>query len=255
MNKTKIILITGATSGFGKATAQLLAKEGHNLILVARRKELLLRLQKELKTNVYAASVDVSNKEQVSYFFAHLPKEFQQIDVLVNCAGLALGMGTADEANLEDWEHMIDTNIKGLLYFTKFSLPFMKKRSTGLIVNLGSVAAHVPYKGGNVYGATKAFVRQFSRNLHTDLLGTNIKVTNIEPGMAETGFSVTRFKGDKGKAKKVYEGMRPLTAENIAHTIVWVINQPEHVNIDNIEIMPVDQTFGGLAVNRRVTKR
>jgi 3-hydroxy acid dehydrogenase/malonic semialdehyde reductase len=250
MNKTKTILITGATSGFGKETAQFLAKEGHNLILVARRKELLQSLQKQLKTNVYAANVDVSNKDQVEHFFSHLPKEFQQIDVLINCAGLALGMGTADEASLEDWEVMVNTNIKGLLYCTKFTLDFMKKRKTGLIVNLGSVAAHVPYKGGNVYGATKAFVRQFSRNLRTDLLGINIKVTNIEPGMAETGFSAVRFKGDKEKADQVYEDMRPLTAEDIAHTIIWVIHQPAHVNIDNIEIMPVDQTFGGLAIHR-----
>src|SRR5260221_11098690 len=189
MNTIKTILITGATSGFGKATAKLLAKEGHKLILAARRKEILQQLQKELGTAVYTSAVDVTDKEQVASFFEHLPKEFQQIDVLINCAGLALGMGTVDEANFDDWELMINTNIKGLLYFTKFSLQSMKKRGTGLIVNLGSVAAHVPYKGGNVYGATKAFVRQFSRNLRTDLFGTNIKVTNIEPGMAETEFS------------------------------------------------------------------
>lgn len=247
----KTILITGATSGFGKATAQLLAKEGHQLILVARRKEILQELQKALKTDVYAASVDVTDKKQVEHFFSHLPKEFQQVDVLVNCAGLALGMGTADEASLEDWETMVDTNIKGLLYFTKFTLKLMKKRNTGLIVNLGSVAAHIPYKGGNVYGATKAFVRQFSRNLRTDLFGTNIKVTNIEPGAAETEFSVVRFKGDKKQAAMVYEDMRPLIAEDIAQTIVWIIHQPAHVNIDNIEIMPVDQTFGGLAIQRK----
>jgi 3-hydroxy acid dehydrogenase / malonic semialdehyde reductase len=251
MNKIKTILITGASSGFGKATAKLLAKEGHNLILVARRQELLQAIQKELKTNIYAAAVDVSDRGQVEYFFSHLPKEFEQIDVLVNCAGLALGMETSDEASLDNWEAMINTNIKGLLYFTQFSLKLMKKRDTGLIVNLGSVAAHVPYKGGNVYGATKAFVRQFSRNLRTDLFGTNIKVTNIEPGMAETEFSIVRFKGDKKKADQVYEDMRPLVADDIANTIVWVINQPAHVNIDNVEIMPVDQTFGGLVINRK----
>lgn len=250
MNK-KTILITGATSGFGRATAWLLAKEGHTLILVARREELLQELEKKLKTTVYTASVDVSDKVQVEHFFSHLPKAFQQIDVLVNCAGLALGMGTADVADVEDWELMINTNIKGLLYFTRFTLSSMKKRNSGLIVNLGSVAANVPYQGGNVYGATKAFVKQFSRNLRTDLLGTNIKVTNIEPGMAETGFSVVRFKGDKKQADKVYEGMRPLVAQDIANTILWVIHQPEHVNIDNVEIMPTDQTFGGLVVYRK----
>jgi 3-hydroxy acid dehydrogenase / malonic semialdehyde reductase len=247
----KTVLITGVSSGFGKATAKLLAKEGYQLILVARRKEILQKLQKELKANTYASVVDVTDRVQVEHFFAHLTKEFQQIDVLINCAGLALGMGTADEADLSDWETMVDTNIKGLLYFTQYTLKLMKKSNTGLIVNLGSVAAHVPYKGGNVYGATKAFVRQFSRNLRTDLLGTNIKVTTIEPGMAETEFSVVRFKGNKKEADKVYKDMRPLVAEDIAQTIVWIINRPAHVNIDNVEIMPTDQTFGGLAVHRK----
>jgi 3-hydroxy acid dehydrogenase/malonic semialdehyde reductase len=250
MKKVKTILITGASSGFGKATSQLLAKEGHTLILVARRKELLEQLKKELKTDVYIAALDVRKKDQVENFFTNLPEVYKDIDVLANCAGLALGMNPATEADIEDWEVMIDTNIKGLLYFTRFALETMKVRNAGLIINIGSVAAQLPYKGGNVYGATKAFVRQFSRNLRTDLLGTNIKVTTIEPGMAETGFSVTRFKGDSEKAKKVYEGARPLTAEDIASTLLWVINQPVHVNIDNIEIMPVDQTFGGQAVNR-----
>jgi 3-hydroxy acid dehydrogenase/malonic semialdehyde reductase len=146
---------------------------------------------------------------------------------------------------------MIDTNIKGLTYITRYALDIMKVQNSGLIINIGSVASTIPYKGANIYGATKAFVRQFSRNLRTDLFGTNIKVTNIEPGMAETEFSVVRFEGDKEKAHKVYEGVRSLTAEDIAKTIKWVIDQPENVNIDNIEIMPIDQTFGGMAINRK----
>jgi len=251
MKQSKTILITGASSGFGKATAQLLAKEGHKLILVARRKELLEKLKQELHTDVYIASVDVRDKNQVEEFFNNLPNAYKDIDVLVNCAGLARGLEVATEANIDDWELMVDTNIKGLLYFTRFALETMKTRNTGLIINLASVAAHVPYKGGNVYGATKAFVKQFSRNLRTDLFGTDIKVTNIEPGMAETEFSIVRFKGDLEKAKQVYEGTRSLTAEDIANTIVWVINQPLRVNIDNIEIMPIDQTFGGMVINRQ----
>lgn len=172
------------------------------------------------------------------------------IDILINNAGLARGLEPAIESDLEDWEIMVDTNIKGLLYFTRFALESMKERNSGLIINIGSVAATVPYKGGNVYGATKAFVRQFSRNLRADLFGTNIKVTNLEPGMAETEFSVIRFKGDIEKAKKVYEGTRSLTAEDIANTILWIIEQPLNVNIDNVEIMPIDQTFGGMVINR-----
>jgi 3-hydroxy acid dehydrogenase / malonic semialdehyde reductase len=246
----KTILITGASSGFGRATAELLAKEGHKLLLVSRREELLQKVKKELQTDVYVAAIDVRDKNQVKEFFNNIPAGYKDIDVLINCAGLAAGLEPATETNLDDWDLMVDTNVKGLMYMTRFALDEMKRRNTGLIVNLASVAAHVPYKGGNVYGATKAFVKQFSRNLRTDLLGTDIKVTNIEPGMAETEFSIVRFKGDTEKAKKVYEGTRALTAEDIAKTIEWVINQPLHVNIDNIEIMPIDQTFAGLATNR-----
>jgi 3-hydroxy acid dehydrogenase / malonic semialdehyde reductase len=247
----KTILITGASSGFGRATAQLLAKEGHRLVLLARRKDLLEELQESLQTEVHIASVDVTNKDQVAELFDVLPENFRNIDVLVNNAGLALGVAPAQDANLDDWEKMVDTNIKGLLYVTRSVLDVMKQRGDGLIVNIGSVAGHLPYKGGNVYGATKAFVRQFSRNLRTDLFGTDVKVTNIEPGMAETEFSDIRFKGDKDKAEAVYIGTRSLQPEDIASTISWVINQPLRVNIDNIEIMPIDQTFGGAAINRK----
>jgi 3-hydroxy acid dehydrogenase/malonic semialdehyde reductase len=246
----KTVLITGASSGFGKATALLLAKYEYKLILVARRKDVLQKLQKELETKTYAANVDVSDKRQVSSFFKNLPPEFQNIDVLVNCAGLALGVNTAQESKIEDWEMMIDTNIKGTLYFTKFVLDGMIKRNTGLIITLGSVAATTPYKGGNVYGGTKAFIKQFARNLRTDLLGTNIKVTNIDPGAAETEFSIVRF-GNKKEADEYYKGMRPLVGQDIARTISWIIEQPEHVNIENIELMTVDQTYAGFVFNKK----
>ncbi len=244
----KTILITGATSGFGQATAKLLAKD-NKLILLGRRQDRLDELKDSLQTDIHAVAVDVTNEKQVRVFFAALPKEFRAIDVLINSAGLALGIGPAQESKLEDWEQMIDTNIKGLLRITRPVLDIMKERGTGQIVNVGSVAAAVPYKGGNVYGATKAFVRQFSRNLRTDLFATGIKVTNVEPGAAETEFSVVRFK-DQQAADDYYKGWRPLKAEDIANTIVWAMNQPPHVNIDNIEIMPLDQTFAGMVIDR-----
>jgi 3-hydroxy acid dehydrogenase / malonic semialdehyde reductase len=244
-----VILITGASSGFGLAAARLLSKN-NRLILLARRKDRLERLVKELGTTVHVAAVDITDKQQVAKFFAGLPKDFEEIDVLVNNAGLAQGLDPAQDASLDDWERMVDTNIKGLLYMTHETLHGMKKRGRGLIINIGSVAGHLPYKGGNVYGATKAFVRQFSNNLRTDLLGTDIKVTNIEPGMAETEFASVRFKGDAAKAEAVYAGYRPLQAEDIAKTIAWVIDQPLRVNIDNIEIMPLDHTYGGSALNK-----
>lgn len=250
MSTQKTVLITGASSGFGLATAKLLAERGFRLVLIARSKERLVELQKSVQVPVYVEAVDVRDKEGVAEFVKNLPKEFGEIDVLVNNAGLALENAPAYEANIDDWEVVVDTNIKGVLHFTHAVLPSMKQRNCGTIINIGSSSAHIPYKGGNVYGATKAFVRQFSRNLRTDLLGTNIHVTNIEPGGAETGFSITRFRGDVERAKKVYANARFLTAEDIAETILWVLERPERVNIDNIEIMPIDQTYGGLTTHR-----
>ncbi len=251
----KTALITGASSGFGKAIAESLAKENFNLILVARRAEKLDEVKKELKklTSVYAEVLDVRNEEAIKNLFKDLPKEFQNIDLLVNNAGLARGFDIAQNCELCDWEEMVQTNIQGLLNFTNYTLKIMAKNNSGHIINIGSVAGHAPYKGGNVYGATKAFVKQFSKNLRADLLGTKIKVTNIEPGMAETEFSEVRFKGDKLKAKDIYKGMKPLKAEDIAEAILWIIKRPEYVNIDNIEIMPIDQTYGTLAINRKNT--
>jgi len=248
--RNKTVLITGATSGFGKATAELLTKEGYKLILIGRREELLKKLKTSLETEVFIYKLDVRNRAEVAKFFQAIPTEFLNIDILINNAGLAKDLEVAQDGNLDDWDIQIDTNIKGLTYITRRALEIMKRKNSGLIINIGSVAATVPYKGGNVYGATKAFVKQFSRNLRTDLFGTNIKITNIEPEMAETEFSNIRFNGDKDKAKKIYEGTRALKAEDIANSILWIINQPEHVNIDNIEIMPVDQTFAGMIINR-----
>ncbi len=245
----KTILVTGATSGFGKATAELLAKDGHRLLLVARRGEELEALKSSLKTDVHIATLDITNRDKVADFFDSLPSDFRDIDVLVNNAGLARGMDPAQDASLDDWQQMVDTNIMGLLYMTRQVLEIMKQRGAGLIINLGSVAAHVPYKGGNVYGATKAFVAQFSRGLRTDVFGTNIKVTNIEPGAAATGFAGVRF-DDEQKGQEFYSGWQPLTSQDIAATIDWVIQQPAHVNIDNVEIMALQQTSAGMVIDR-----
>lgn len=246
----KTILITGASSGFGKATAELLAQDGHKLILIARRIERLQELQTTLNTEVHIAQVDVTQREQVERFFTEIPEGFRNIDVLVNNAGLARGLDLAQDADLDNWEAMIETNVKGMTYVARMALETMKKRNTGHIVNIGSVAGSAPYPRSNVYGATKAFVHQFSRNLRADLIGTDIRVSNIEPGAAETEFSIVRFDGDIEKAKAVYANARMLKAEDIASTIKWVIDQPLHVNIDNIEIMPIDQTYAGLTTYR-----
>lgn len=244
----KTILITGASSGFGLEAARLLAKDGHRLILLARRADRLEELQQSLGTEAHTAGVDIRDKKQVQDFFDSLPEAFQKIDVVVNSAGLARGLEPAQESKLENWDDMVDTNIKGLLYVTRAALGHMGEG--GLIINIGSVAGHIPYKGGNVYGATKAFVRQFSRNLRTDLFGTGIKVTNIEPGAAETEFSVVRF-ADKEAADAYYKGWQPLKPEDVAGAIAWAINQPPHVNVDNIEIMPLAQTYAGMVLDKK----
>ena len=246
----KTIFITGATSGFGEACARLFAQNGYKLILTGRRSDRLEKLRRDLAADTHIITQDVRDKEAVQNDIANLPEGFKDIDVLVNNAGLALGLGPAHEADLDQWETMVDTNIKGLMYCTRYILPGMVECNQGHIINIGSVAGNWPYPGGNVYGATKAFVKQFSHNLRTDLLGTKIRVTNIEPGLAETEFSVVRFNGDKEKAAKFYEGTEPLTAENIADIVLWVTTQPTHVNINRIEVMPVCQSCGPFAINR-----
>jgi 3-hydroxy acid dehydrogenase/malonic semialdehyde reductase len=248
----KTILITGATSGFGKACAERFAGPSWRLILIGRRADRLTAIKKELsqKTDVLTLTLDVRDRSKVAALFKSSSPDFSAIDVLLNNAGLALGLEPAHKASLNDWDTMIDTNIKGLVYCTRAVLPGMVKRNSGLIINIGSVSGSWPYPGGNVYGATKAFVQQFSRNLRSDLLGTQIRVTNIEPGMAETEFSIVRFKGDRKKAGKFYENTKPLSAEDIADIVWWLANLPEHVNINQLEVMPTCQAWSPLAVYR-----
>ena len=248
----KTVLITGATSGFGRACAQRFALEGWRLIVTGRRQDRLNELAGQLADiPLHAVRLDVRDLDAVKAMVASLPQNFRDIDVLVNNAGLALGLQGADQASLEDWETMIDTNIKGLCYLTRCLLPSMVARDTGHIINMGSVAGNYPYPGGNVYGATKAFVKQFSRNLLTDLIHTRIRVTNIEPGLAESEFSIVRFHGDKAKADAVYKGTQPLTPADIAEIVHWVTTVPQHVNICTVEVMPVCQSCGPLAIHRQ----
>ena len=248
---SKIVLVTGATSGFGEATATVFAKAGYKVIVTGRRKERLLDLKNTLAgCDILPLCFDVTNKKEVFDAIASLPAEYKNIDILVNNAGLALGLGKANDADLDDWETMVDTNIKGLLYVTKAVLPVMVERKSGYIFNLGSIAGNWPYEGGNVYGATKAFVKQFSLNLRTDLRGTNIRVTNVEPGFSKTEFSDVRFKGDKERADQVYKGTKALDKEDIANAIFSLSQLPAHVNVNRIEMMPTMQTCGGLFVER-----
>ena len=248
----KTIFITGATAGFGEAMAKRFAAAGHSLILTGRRSDRLAKLKSELKAPVHTVQLDVTDKNAVNQAVSSLPAEFKAIDVLINNAGLAMGMGPAHTSEMSDWEQMIDTNIKGLIYVTRAILPGMVERDKGHVVNLGSVAGTYPYPGGNVYGGTKAFVHQFSLNLRADLLGSNVRVTSVEPGMAETEFSVVRFKGDTSKAKEAYKGMQPMTPDDIAQTIEFITTiLPEHVNINTIEMMPVMQAFSAFAVKRQ----
>ena len=248
---SRIVLITGATSGFGRECAKMFAKNGDKVIAVGRRDEKLKELKDELKEyDVLTLSLDVCDKLSVFENISNLPQNYKNIDILINSAGLALGLGLSPDALIEDWEQMIDTNIKGLLYVTKAVLPIMIERKNGYIFNLGSIAGSWPYQGGNVYGATKAFVAQFSYNLRTDLVGTNIRVSNIEPGAAKTEFSDVRFKGDNKKADKVYEGYKPLLAKDIANLIFTLANLPKHVNVNSLEVMPTAQTWAGLHIEK-----
>lgn len=250
---SQIAFITGATSGFGAACARLFAANGWSLVLCGRRRERLDALRAELAeaAPVHAAALDVRDEAAVNAAVAALPAEFAEIDLLVNNAGLALGLEPAHRCDMEDWQRMVDTNIKGLMYCTRAVLPGMVARDRGHIVNIGSVAGTYPYPGGNVYGATKAFVKQFSLNLRADLLGTRVRVTNVEPGLAESEFSLVRFKGDEGKANKTYEGTQPLRPEDIADIVYWVATRPAHVNLNSIEVMPVCQATGPFAINRQ----
>jgi 3-hydroxy acid dehydrogenase / malonic semialdehyde reductase len=244
------VFVTGASSGFGAAVARRFTADGTRVMVSARRTDRLADLAAELGSAVHAIELDVTDPEAITRAVADLPDEFADIDVLVNNAGLALGLEPAQRADLEDWDRMIDTNCKGLVHVTRAVLPGMVERGRGHVVNLGSVAGTYPYPGGNAYGATKAFVHQFSLNLRSDLHGTGIRVTSIEPGMADTEFSTVRFSGDETKADAVYEGMRPLTADDVADTIHWAATRPAHVNINVIELMPTAQSFAAFQVAR-----
>ncbi len=247
----KTILITGATSGFGLACAERFADEGWQLIVCGRRKKRLEQfIKKHPNTAIHAAQLDVRDLTAVKKMIEKLPATFSDINVLINNAGLARGLERAYEVNIEDWESMIDTNIKGLCYLTRCVLPNMVEKNNGHIVNLGSIAGNYPYPGGNVYGATKSFVKQFSRNLLTDLVHTKVRVTNIEPGLAESEFSVVRFNGNKEQADAIYEGTSPITPKDIAETIYWAVNMPAHVNINTIELMATCQSCGPLTIHR-----
>lgn len=248
----KTVLITGASSGFGEAAAYEFASDKkHRLILMARRLDRLQQIQQALPdTEIHIAEVDVTSEEQVTEFLSALPKPFQTIDVLVNSAGLALGLAPAHEADFSDWETMVNTNIMGLIRMTRKVLPQMVARNAGQVINIGSIAGAWPYPGANVYGASKAFVQQFSRELRADVLGKAIRITNIDPGLAETEFSNVRFKGDDRKADSVYEGTQPLRAQDVAQAIHWVTSVPDHVNINAMEIMPTCQSWAPLAIQR-----
>lgn len=248
-----IVLVTGASSGFGQAICRKLIADGYKVIGAARRLDKLQKLAQELGANFLPLTLDVSKKDSIETILLQLPKEFQPIDILINNAGLALGLEPAYEADYNDWQTMIETNVIGLVHLTHQILPGMVERNSGYIINLGSVAGTYPYKGGNVYGASKAFVKQFSANLRTDLLGKKIRVTNIEPGLCGgTEFSNVRFHGNAEQAAAVYKDVDFITSEDIANTVSWLVNTPSHFNVNSIEIMPVAQASAGLAVCKGV---
>ncbi|EKJ96295.1 UNVERIFIED_ORG: serine 3-dehydrogenase [Rhizobium sp. SORGH_AS260] len=243
------ILITGATSGFGQATARRFIREGWKVIGTGRRAERLEALAAELGSAFYGAAFDITDEDAAEKALAALPEGFRDIDVLVNNAGLALGTAPAPQVPLKDWQTMVNTNITGLLNITHHLLPTLIDRK-GIVVNLSSVAAHYPYTGGNVYGGTKAFLRQFSLGLRSDLHGKGVRVTSIEPGMCETEFTLVRTGGNQEASDNLYKGVNPITADDIANTIYWVASQPKHININSLELMPVNQSFAGFQVYR-----
>jgi len=244
------VFVTGASSGFGAAVARRFAADGARVVVAARRTDRLRGLADEFGPQILPLQLDVRDRARVAIAVQRLPEEFSAIDVLVNNAGLALGLGPAQAAELDDWDQMIDTNCKGLVYCTRAILPGMVARGRGHVINLGSVAGGYPYPGGNVYGGTKAFVHQFSLNLRSDLHGTGVRVSCVEPGMADTEFSLVRFGGDRAKADNVYAGMQPMTADDIAEAIHWAASLPAHVNVNTIELMATAQSWAPFQVAR-----
>ena len=244
--KEKTVFITAASSGIGRSAAVAFAKLGANILICARRGEKLQTLAKELNASygvkVHTFTLDVRDQKSVEKTLNGLPAGWKSISVLVNNAGLSRGLDNFQDAKIEDWDEMIDTNVKGLLYITRAVLPGMIERNEGHVINIGSVAGHWTYPKGNVYAATKFAVNALSQGLKMDLLGTPIRVTSIDPGLVETEFSVVRFRGDSDRAKKVYEGLSPLTPDDIADSIVWAATRPAHVNVNNIVLMTTDQS-------------
>jgi 3-hydroxy acid dehydrogenase/malonic semialdehyde reductase len=244
------VFVTGASSGFGTAIARRFAAEGFRVVASARRADRIKALADELGPAVAPVTLDVRDRAAVAEVVDGLPAEFAEIDVLVNNAGLALGMGPGQEADLDEWDQMIDTNCKGLTYCTRAILPGMVARGRGHVISLGSVAGTYPYPGGNAYAGSKAFVHQFSLALRSDLDGTGVRVTCVEPGMADTEFSLVRFGGDQHKAGATYTGFQPLTADDIAESVYWAAALPPHVNVNTIELMPTAQSFSAFQVAR-----
>ncbi len=250
-NNRKLVIITGASSGFGLACAKQFAANDWLVLAAARRTDRLEQLQIQLgEENCLIQPLDVTQPDSISALMDFINSKNLVIDLLINSAGLALGLSAAHQANLSDWQTMIDTNITGLTRVTRAILPLMVENKSGHIINLGSIAGSYAYPGANVYGASKAFVEQFSLNLRADLAGTGVRVTNIEPGLAQTEFSEVRFHGDKQKAASIYDQIEPLVSEDIAESIFWCANLPQHVNINRLEIMPTCQSFAPLAITK-----
>ncbi len=241
----KIVVITGASSGIGAACAKVFAEAGAKLILAARRRENLAKLAQSLQetyqTETYLIQLDVRDRLAVESAFSQLPEPWQNIEILINNAGLSRGLEKFHEASIEDWEEMIDTNIKGLLYVSRTLIPGMVHRGAGHIVNIGSIAGRAAYPGGHVYCASKAAVRTISEGMKQDLLGTPLRVTDIQPGLVETEFSIVRFHGDTNRANKVYQDLTPLSADDIADVVFFTVTRPAHVNISEVLLVPTDQ--------------
>ncbi len=244
--KNKIVFITGASSGFGAASAHQFAELGAKLLLCARRIDRLQTLADELRKKfsieIYTIQLDVRKRSDVQRALANLPTEWKNISVLVNNAGLSRGLDTIQDGNIDDWDEMIDTNVKGLLYITRAVVPGMVERNDGHIINIGSAAGHWMYPKGNVYSATKFAVKALTQGMKMDLLGTPIRVSTVDPGLVETEFSIVRFHGDKEKARAAYKGMTPLSADDVAETVVWIATRPPHVNVNEVILMPTDQS-------------
>jgi 3-hydroxy acid dehydrogenase / malonic semialdehyde reductase len=246
----QVVLITGASSGIGAACAQAFAKAGCRLILTARRRDRLEALAAQLSAPIHLLQSDVSDRSQVEAALTSLPTDWANVDLLINNAGLSRGLDKLYQGSIQDWEEMIDTNLKGLLYLTRTLLPKMVERGQGHIINLGSIAGHQTYPNGNVYCATKAAVRALTEGLKLDLLGTPIRISTVDPGLVETEFSQVRFHGDTARAEQVYKDVTPLSATDIAEIILFCASRPAHVNINELVVMPVDQASATL-VNRK----